>query len=198
MCIIILHPMARRDRAFTLLELMVVVMITGILAALAIPAYQRYIRKAKTSEALLNLRKIYDGEVAYYQEDIVDGSGAALSKMFVPTRSEPGKAPGVDKHKADFSAGNWPLIKFSTDGSIHYVYLVETYPGNYPFVMPSYIPPHGMPDPGPDVVAAFVARAVGDLDGDGKVSIFSRHASASNRTGEIEGGGGVFTLDELE
>ena len=55
-----------KNRAFTLIELLVVVLIIGILSAIALPQYQKAVRKARISEAVVALNAVAKAEQAYY------------------------------------------------------------------------------------------------------------------------------------
>ncbi len=66
-------------RGFTLIELMIVVAIIGILAAVAIPAFMDYMKKSKKTEASLQLNKIGKNSKVYYNTSstFVTDNGAA-------------------------------------------------------------------------------------------------------------------------
>ncbi|MFQ5456747.1 MAG: type IV pilin protein [Nitrospirota bacterium] len=69
----------KNKKGFTLIELMIVVAIIGILAAIAIPNFMRYQAKAKQSEAKANLGSIYTSEVTYKVEnDVYAGNIGSL------------------------------------------------------------------------------------------------------------------------
>jgi prepilin-type N-terminal cleavage/methylation domain-containing protein len=66
-------------KGFTLIELMIVVVIIGILAALAIPRFMKATAKAKQSEAKQLLKQIYTMEHAYRQGNTSYGDNGLTS-----------------------------------------------------------------------------------------------------------------------
>lgn len=61
--------MNKRNKGFTLIELTLVLLITAILAGIAIPTFQYFMKKAKGIEAQLALNEIRRLERIYYEEN---------------------------------------------------------------------------------------------------------------------------------
>jgi prepilin-type N-terminal cleavage/methylation domain-containing protein len=85
--------MKKSNKGFTLIELMIVVVIVGILAALAIPRFMKAATKAKQSEAKGILKQVHTMQKAYFVENdhycrdgVVANAGAPLA--FAPLAIE--------------------------------------------------------------------------------------------------------------
>ena len=66
-------------KGFTLIELMIVVAIIGILAAIAIPNFLRFQAKSKQSEAKTNLGGIFTAEIAFFGDNNIFGNFAQIA-----------------------------------------------------------------------------------------------------------------------
>lgn len=58
----------KRQKGFTLIELMIAALVVGILAAIAMPAYANHVRKARILEAVANLESTRSAMLHYYDD----------------------------------------------------------------------------------------------------------------------------------
>lgn len=177
----------RIKNGFTLIELMIVVAIIGILAAVAIPAFMKYIRRSKTVEATMNIRKLFDSSVSYYEGEHSDNTGKILAKQF-PVKADRSPAKGTcsgspggkcapDPKYWDDANHTWAALNFSVDDPFYYSYQYDS--------------------EGTDTTAKFTASAFGDLDGDGTESTFQRMGSVMPDK-SVSGGSGLYSVNDIE
>jgi hypothetical protein len=151
----------------------------------------KYIRRSKTTEAAMNIRKLYDSSVAYYESEHASQNGDILTRQFpkgasvgtwVPAQGTCAGSPGQKcdpKAQASlWATDTWMSLNFSVDDPFYFSYRYDS--------------------SGTDASSAFTAGASGDLNGDGKFSLFQRTGTIDPANNNVNGGAGLYTENEIE
>jgi type IV pilus assembly protein PilA len=103
-----------KQKGFTLIELMIVVAIIGILAAVAIPAFMDYMKKSKKTEASLQLNKIAKNSKVYYNTnaEYVQLDGGKLPGAWAAGSACKVTTPETAAFAAD---SGWAALDFQVD-----------------------------------------------------------------------------------
>jgi len=170
------YARARRQHlsGFSLMELMTVVVIVGVLSAMAVPTFSNYVYKSRTTEAteflgVIRLREeSYRAEFGAYCSTLATGPDD-FKKLDDIANLTPNPSTTKREPKAFPSSALWQQLGASPSGPVRFGYGVAA----------------GAPATAPDDLGFagrrdfwWVARAVGDLDADGTYVMFETYSAS--------------------
>lgn len=171
---------------FTLIELMIVVAIVGLLAAIAIPVFGAAVRRSKATEATANLNLLFKAAATYYQ---VERTGSGLNS---PTQSgctvddaplTPSNPSGTKVDGGFGAVPEFAALSFTVADFVYYGYGVDSIGADC--------------GRGANTANIYVLRAEGDLDDDGVNSRFEL-ATGTDADNALYHGRGFYIVNETE
>lgn len=97
----------KNNKAFTLIEMLTVVLIVGILAAVALPQYEKSVETTRASEAISMVRNIRDAQQIYYMSNGKYSSRIEDLDIHVPGESGGQISGSTRKNTKFFLTGLW-------------------------------------------------------------------------------------------
>lgn len=168
----------RSKRGVTLVELLIVVAMVGVMSALAIAGYRRYVDAGYAAEAKAMIQGIRGAEEVYKSEALVYLSPSSSLNDFYPNASPNGTkwnwAQPQDNRFADPVKG-WKLLHVTTDAPVRYGYALMAGVGGTVTAPPSgaqgFVTPPTFPAPTPSQ-PWYVVVACGDNNKNSKYGMF--------------------------
>jgi len=162
----VLTKRGRDKQGFSLIELMIVVAILGVLAALGIPTFTTYVARSKSSEAMTNLNQLFKSAASYYSSDL-NGKGMGASVTGSCTVEDGGPEPATPSSRKQQFVGSGhrslEALRFKIADFVYFSYGVRG---------AGETCDHGANE------NLYTFYANGDLDDDGELSTFEMAAGS--------------------
>lgn len=158
-----------RQRGYTLVELMAVVVIVGVLATIATIGVRKYILSAKSSEALQMIQSIKAAQEAYKAETFTYCSVSTTPQDYYP--AAPDKNKRTWEQPTDPRYLKWQQLGVSTSSPVQFGYATVAGGPADNVPQPTDLK-QTLPFPAPPGQPWYIVVAAGDRDGDGVKAVY--------------------------